>query len=555
VVVGGSIMFFMLVAGVQGALVDQDVMRTPYFATFTFLAILVAMGMELGDDAVRATELARELHESEERMTLAAEAAQFGIWFWDFARHEFSATDGWSAFSDFRKSEPVAFDTFLERVHPDDRETVRQALPKAFTAADRRWEMEYRVIRRDGQVQWIASRGAVETADDKPVRLRGVSVDITARKRADDKFRMAVEASPNGIVLVDGTGRIVLVNAETERLFGYSREELIGHSVDMLLPERSRRAHPDVRSDFFAAPKARAMGAGRELFAARRDGTEFPVEIGLNPIGSADGTLVLTAVVDITARKQAELEAAKQRNELAHLGRVTMLGELSGSIAHELNQPLTAILSNAQAAIRFLAHDSVDLEQVRDILADIVDQDNRASEVIQRLRLLLQKGEIQRQPLDVNDVAQEVAKLIRSDLTHQHVTLRSTLAPALPVVNGDRVQLQQVLLNLVMNACEAMQTNAPGDRQVVVRTELLGGDRVRLSVSDRGTGIAPEKLTEVFEPFFTTKANGLGLGLSVCRTIVKAHGGTLSVANNSDRGATVHVSLPTNTALLSSTGR
>jgi two-component system, LuxR family, sensor kinase FixL len=555
VLVGGSIVFFMLVAGAQGALVDNGVLQTPYFATFAFLSILVAMGIELSDDTLRATALAHDLHESEERMALAAEALQFGIWFWDFARNEFSATDGWRAFSDFRRSEPLAFDTFLQRVHPDDRESVRQALPNAFAAANGLWEMEYRVIRRDGQVQWVASRGAVETINAKPVRLRGVSMDITARKRAADQFRLAVEASPSGIVLVNGEGRITLINAETERLFGYSREELVGQTVDMLLPKQFRPDHPHHRSDFFAAPKARAMGAGRELFAVRKDGTEFPVEIGLNPIESADGTLVLTAVVDITARKRAELEAVGQRNELAHLARVTMLGELSGSIAHELNQPLTAILSNAQAGMRFLTHDSVDLDQVRDILADIVAQDNRASEVIQRLRLLLHKGEIQRQPVDVNEVVREVAKLVRSDLTHQHVTLHSTLAPVSPVVIGDRVQLQQVLLNLVMNACEAMHTNAPSDRRVVVRTELLGGNEVRLSVSDQGTGIAPDKLTEVLEPFFTTKTNGLGLGLSVCRTIVKAHSGALSVANNPDRGATVHVSLPASPALHPSTAR
>jgi two-component system sensor kinase FixL len=216
-------------------------------------------------------------------------------------------------------------------------------------------------------------------------------------------------------------------------------------------------------------------------------------------------------------------------------------------MAHELNQPLTAILSNAQAAQRFMAHDDVDLDEVRDILTDIVDQDKRAGEVIRRLRLLLKKGEVQQHPLDVNDIVREVVKLIRSDLVNQGVAMRSELAPALPAVKGDRVQLQQVLLNLLMNACDAMSGNATADRRMVVRTELADGAGVRFSVSDCGTGVDPEKLEQVFDPFFSTKDHGLGLGLSVCRTIISAHDGKLWAVNNPDGGATFCFTLPVNT--------
>ena len=254
-----------------------------------------------------------------------------------------------------------------------------------------------------------------------------------------------------------------------------------------------------------------------------------------------------TIARDITARKKAEAEALQQRAELAHLSRVTMLGELSGSLAHELNQPLTAILSNAQAAERFLAHDNVDLDEVRDILADIVDQDKRAGEVIHRLRLLLKKGEVEQRPLDGNNTVQEVLKLIRGDLLNHGVTTLTKLGPALPTVNGDRVQLQQVLLNLVMNACDAMNDNAPADRQIVVSTELCDGAGVLFSVSDRGPGLAAGDLEQVFQPFFTSKTHGLGLGLSVCRSIIMAHGGELWAANNPERGATFHFTLPVNT--------
>jgi len=244
-------------------------------------------------------------------------------------------------------------------------------------------------------------------------------------------------------------------------------------------------------------------------------------------------------------RELADLERTRQQQaELAHLSRVTMLGELSGSLAHELNQPLTAILSNAQAAQRFLAHDKVDLDELRDILKDIVDEDKRAGEVIRRLRLLLKKGEVQHQPLDVNEVVLEVLKLVRSDLVNQGVTAHTELAPGLPLLHGDRVQLQQVLLNLVMNACDAMSGVVRDERQFIIRTKPADGQGVEVAVSDRGRGIPADHIERVFQPFFTTKPHGMGLGLSVCRTILTAHGGKLWAENNPDRGATFHFTLP-----------
>src|SRR5207245_2148826 len=198
------------------------------------------------------------------------------------------------------------------------------------------------------------------------------SMDITVRKQAEEQFRLTVEASPNGIVLAGQEGRIVLVNAQTEKLFGYAREELIGQMIEVLVPERFRGAHPTYRAEFMAAPQARAMGAGRELFARRKDGTEFPVEIGLNPIQTSEGILVLAAVVDISARKLAEEEALRHREDLGHLSRVAVMGELTASIAHELNQPLGAILSNAEAAEMFLDRGDRDLRELHDLLADIV---------------------------------------------------------------------------------------------------------------------------------------------------------------------------------------
>ena len=249
--------------------------------------------------------------------------------------------------------------------------------------------------------------------------------------------------------------------------------------------------------------------------------------------------------LDITRRKQAELEAACRRDELVHLSRVTTLGELSGSIAHELTQPLSAILSNAQAAQRVLASGDTNLAEQRHILDDIVSEDKRAIEVIRRLRLWLKKGEVQQHSLRINKVVRDVLNLIRSDLINQKVILECKLARDLPTVTGDPVQLQQVLLNLMVNACDAMTECNTRERRLLIRTRIENGrSTVIVSVTDRGGSIPEDKMEQVFEPFFTTKAKGMGLGLSVCRTIIAAHRGKLWATNNVDRGATFHFSLP-----------
>ncbi len=250
--------------------------------------------------------------------------------------------------------------------------------------------------------------------------------------------------------------------------------------------------------------------------------------------------------MDITARKQAELEAARQQHDLAHLARVTTLGELSCSLAHELTHPLTAILSNAQAAQRFLDASEVDLNEVREILNDIVTEDQRAGDVIHRLRRLLKKGEPQKHcdDVDLNEVVRDVLKLMRNDLINQNVTVDTDLVQNLPAATGDRVQLQQILLNLVLNACEAMADCDSSERQLLIASKSENGT-VQVSVTDRGGGIPEGKLEQVFERFFTMKKQGMGLGLSICRTIIDAHRGEIWATNNSDRGATFHFSLPT----------
>ncbi len=244
------------------------------------------------------------------------------------------------------------------------------------------------------------------------------------------------------------------------------------------------------------------------------------------------------------ARKQGELEAQRLRQDLAHIGRVSAMGELTASLAHELSQPLTAILSNAQAAQRLLAADPVNLGELRAILDDVVADDKRAAAVIHRLRVLLKKGHIEFVPLDVNEIVGEVAWLVRSDAIIRNVSMSLELGADLPRVRGDRVQLQQVVLNLVLNGLEAMREPGVTERALVIRTARDGAGAVRVAVQDSGTGIDEKDVDRMFQPLYTTKAEGLGMGLAIARTIVDAHGGRLAAANNAHGGATVHFTLP-----------
>jgi two-component system, LuxR family, sensor kinase FixL len=314
--------------------------------------------------------------------------------------------------------------------------------------------------------------------------------------------------------------------------------------VEILVPERFRAELPAHKAAFFAAAQPQAMGVSRELFARRKDGTEFQVEIRLNPIRTAEGVLVLTSIVDITERKRIEFELQRHREELAHVTRVSTVGELTTSVAHELNQPLGAILSNAEAAEMFLTADPPALDEVRDILADIRKDDQRASEVIRRMRSLLRKQELAPKSIEINEAMEEVLRLLSFDAAARKVAVKFERTVDLPRVWCDPVHFQQVVLNLVLNGMEAMAETPEEKRQVVVRTGPGNNGTVKIAVADSGPGIPIEKLPKLFEPFFTTKKEGMGMGLSIARTIVEAHHGQIWAENNRSAGATFYFTMP-----------
>ena len=287
----------------------------------------------------------------------------------------------------------------------------------------------------------------------------------------------------------------------------------------------------------------------RTLRTNERETFEYSLEVHLETrfyeacIVRCDTDKALSIVRDITDRKRAELDAAAQRHELAHLNRVLILAEQSGALAHELSQPLTAVLTNAQAARRLVDQSPLDLDELRAALDDVIKNDKRAGAVIHRLRELLKKSSAVLQPLDLNEVAREVLDLTHSDLLLRRMPVTTALSPGIPAVLGDRVQLQQVILNLVMNACDAMSTVEPAERELTLTT-VADAEFVQLAIADRGVGIPDGQLDSVFDPFVTHRAQGLGLGLAISRSIVLAHRGRIQAENNADRGATFRCFLP-----------
>jgi two-component system, LuxR family, sensor kinase FixL len=490
------------------------------------------------------------LRESEERMSLAADAAGLIVWTWDIRRDEVSLSDRDRAFFGFSQGEKLNADRVRSVVHSEDRQFVRQVVENSLRTREE-IEAEYRVVLPDGKVRWVTRRGRVEfDGNGEPTWERGVLMDITERKQAEEKFRLATEASPSGIILVNDRGRIDLVNSQIEKLFGYRREELIGKLVDVLVPEGLASQRPAHRAEFLAAPTAPSMGADRELFARRKDGSEFPVEIGVNPIQTPDGILVLAAVVDISARKLAQAEALQRRQEVGHLSRVAVMGELAASIAHELNQPLSGIISNASAGQRFIDRGNVDLGELRDLLADIVADGRRAGDVIRGVQSMVKKGAPARQRVNLNDLVLNVARMVNADAVLHSCQMETLLDQNLPPIEADPIQLQQVLINLVINAFDAMRNIPFGSRKVVITTERNGDGAICTSVRDYGVGISEEARERLFDHFFTTKAEGLGMGLGIVRSIVQSHDGTVAAENVVGGGARFHFTLPASAALL-----
>ena len=365
------------------------------------------------------------------------------------------------------------------------------------------------------------------------------------------RLRAVVESSPIGLLMVDAHGRIVLVNAEIERLFGYPREALYGREVEFLLPERFRHHHPDFRDHFALHPSARKMGVGRQLSALRADGTEFPVEIGLTPVSTDEGLFVIGSVVDISARIEAELERSQLEEQLRQAQKMEALGTLAGGVAHDFNNVLAVIAGLAELILR----DIRDRPTVHADVSELLDAARRGKELVDRILRFSRRQAIEMRTVDLGDTISQASRLLRASLPPS-IEIQTQIESVTRTVRGDATSLQQVLMNLATNAAHAMP--AGGSLQFLLedfyvrdsvaraRPELTEGPYLRLSVRDSGIGMDEATRLKAFEPFFSTKApgEGSGLGLALVHGILRDHRGSVDLVSRPGVGTTVHCLLP-----------
>jgi len=375
------------------------------------------------------------------------------------------------------------------------------------------------------------------------------AVDISEKKRIEmtlldreNRLRAILDTAVDGIFTIDEHGTIESMNHAAERIFGYKRDELVGRNVSSLMTDADSGQHDRYIERYLAGGEARIIGIGREVTGRRKDGSTFPMDLAVSEV-RIGGQRGFTGIVrDVTERRKAQEEAHLKLNEHAHAARIAALGEMASGIAHELNQPLTAIVSFADAGKRILVKNPDKTQIVADALNQIAEQGERAGRIIRRLRDFVHKGRIERAPVAIIDLIDNAISLADHDLRMHDVQTIKTIAQPLPTVHVDRVQIEQVIINLIRNAVDSMANST--QRILTITCQRERNDCVELSVSDTGTGFAHEDKGKLFEAFFTTKRMGTGLGLSISQSIINAHGGSLTGDNNPHGGATFRFTLP-----------
>lgn len=378
----------------------------------------------------------------------------------------------------------------------------------------------------------------------RPIGVLGTAVDITDQRRVEAVAEAVLDTAVDAIVVINAWGQVTHFNQAAERLFDYSEQEMLGTPVGVLMPEPYRSEHDRYMQRYLDTGERKIIGIGRELEALDRHGRRFPIYLAVSEV-NVDGRRLFTGIIrDLSDRHLAEEQARQQRERLAHVGRLSTMGEMTASIAHEINQPLTAIAMYAQSCLKLLGRAEVDTDRLQAALQRLNQQSLRAGEVIERIQRFVLSEDSHREAASIDALLADLLMLAGSDARMHGIELVYERSAGLPEVFCDPVQIQQVALNLIRNAVDAMvEIDRRNGNRITIRTRQTVEGQVEVSVKDQGPGVAPEEAPKLFTAFHTTKGNGMGMGLSICRTIIEGHGGTLDFRNEPP-GATFYFRLP-----------
>ena len=497
---------------------------------------------------IKVAERTAELQRSQAYLAEAQRLSHTGSFGWDVSRGKLYWSEETFRIFECPLSDQPTVEFVLQRTHPRDRSHVQQTIDRA--AQERTGlDFEHRLLMPDGSVRHVHVVGH-SSKEDEPGTLDfvGAITDITERKQAEEFLRRS-EAYLSEAQRLSHTGswacipaadEITYLSEEGFRLLGFDPAEGPPRYQEFL-----RHIHPDDRArmtEFFETVIQEKLDFDVGYRLVHPGGEVRELHAIGHPVPGPPGELTefVGTVMDVTERRRAE----EERQALAHANRITTMGQLTASIAHEVNQPIAAVVTNAQAALRWLTMQPSDPEEVRQALDRIVRNGRRAGDVIGRIRALVAKAAPRNDQLDINEVMLEVITLTRSELRSSGTLLQTQLAGGLPLILGDRIQLQQVMLNLILNAVEAMSGSRAGSRELLIKTEQHDPRAVLVAVRDSGPGVKPESLDRLFDAFYTTKPDGMGMGLSICRSIIEAHGGRVWATANLPRGAVLQFTLP-----------
>jgi PAS domain S-box-containing protein len=451
------------------------------------------------------------------------------------------------------KKSPRDLPPVLSGVHPDYRDHAASSFWDGVESG-LGWTYEVPIRHVDGSYHWHL-RHSIPLHDSKGnlVRFVVTSTDIQDFKVAleqlefaEKRARLIVDCALDAIIVIDSDGMVSGWNEQAQDIFGWPHEQILGmRLVDKIIPPKYRKAHEAGLKRFLATGEGRLLNKRIEITGLHKDGHELQIELSIAPIKLGDRWTFSAFVRDLTESKRIAETLRETREELARISRLTAMGQLSASIAHEIKQPLTAIISNTETNLYWLASQRPDIEKVRTITQRIGQDAHRAIGIIGRIRSLINKTVSERVSLDMNALIREVLDLTSWELRRRKVSVKTELFSPLPMILGDRIQLQQVILNLILNGMEAMAPVEDRPRVLSVKSRLYKEGEIQVSFHDTGIGIDPASANRIFEAFFTTKPNGTGMGLSICRSIVEAHDGHISAMAGNPHGAVFQFSLPT----------